>query len=65
MKPAQSKTAAAAVVEVTDEGLQEEIAYLAKRHRVSPGVVREIVRSLGSSERSAVEREITRGKARR
>ncbi len=43
----------------------EEIAYLAKRHRVSPAVVREIIRRLGSAERAAVEREIARGKARR
>lgn len=43
----------------------EEIAYLAKRHRVSPAVVREIVRQIGTVERSAVEREIVKGKARR
>jgi hypothetical protein len=44
---------------------EEEIAYLAKRHRVTPAIVREIIRRIGSSERSAVEREIQRGKARR
>lgn len=43
----------------------DDIASLAKRHRVSPGVVREIVRRLGSAERSAVEREIVKGKSRR
>ena len=45
--------------------LEEEITYLAKRHRVTPAIVREIVRRLGSSERAAVEREINKGKARR
>ena len=44
---------------------EEEIAYLAKRHRVSPAIVREIIRRVGSSERAAIEREIQRGKARR
>ena len=43
----------------------EEVAYLAKRHRVSPAVVREIIRRVGSAERAAIEREIARGKARR
>ena len=43
----------------------EEVASLAKRHRVSPAVVREIIRRIGSAERAAVEREIARGKARR
>lgn len=45
--------------------LEEAIAYLAKRHRVSPAIVREIVRRLGSSERAAVEREINKGQQRR
>ncbi|MGG5810106.1 hypothetical protein [Falsiroseomonas sp. CW058] len=44
---------------------EEEIAYLAKRHRISPAIVREIIRRLGSSERSAVEREIKKGMMRR
>ena len=44
---------------------EEEVAYLASRHRVSPAVVREIIRRLGSAERAVVEREIARGKARR
>jgi hypothetical protein len=42
-----------------------EVAYLAKRHRVSPAIVREIMRRAGSCERTAVEREIQKGKARR
>ena len=45
--------------------LEEEIATLAKRHRVSPAIVREIIRSSGATERSAIEREIAKGKARR
>lgn len=56
-------------VETTDPvaavKFEEEITYLAKRHRVTPAIVREIVRRLGSSERGAVEREIKKGKARR
>ncbi|WP_338661517.1 hypothetical protein VQH23_14865 [Pararoseomonas sp. SCSIO 73927] len=47
------------------EALEETIAYLAKRHRVSQAIVREIARKLGSSERTAIEREIARGKSRR
>lgn len=63
MAPVQSKAkdldpAAAAKIE-------EDIAYLAKRHRVTPAVVREIVRRIGSSERGAVQREIEKGMARR
>ncbi len=45
--------------------MEEEIAYLAKRHRLSPAIVREIIRRIGSSERSAVEREIRKGMMRR
>ena len=45
--------------------LEDEIAYLAKRHRVSPAIVREIVRRSGATERVAIEREIAKGKARR
>ncbi|TCZ57814.1 hypothetical protein [Roseicella aquatilis] len=44
---------------------EDEIAYLAKRHRISPAIVREIIRRLGSADRSAVEREIKKGQARR
>jgi hypothetical protein len=50
---------------VVDPALEEEVAYLAKRHRVTPAIVREIIRRAGSSERGAVEREIQKGKARR
>lgn len=45
--------------------LEDEVAYLAKRHRVTPAIVREIIRRSGSSERAAIEREISKGKARR
>jgi hypothetical protein len=44
---------------------EDEIAYLAKRHRVSPAIVREIMRRTGSTERAAIERDIAKGKARR
>jgi hypothetical protein len=44
---------------------EQEVAYLAKRHRISPAIVREIVRRIGSVERSAVEREIRKGMMRR
>ena len=44
---------------------EEEIAYLAKRHRVSPAIVREIIRQSGATERGSIEREIAKGKARR
>ena len=49
----------------TAAGSEDEIAYLAKRHRVSPAIVREIIRRSGASERAAIEREIQKGKARR
>lgn len=45
--------------------IEEEIAYLAKRHRISPAIVREIVRRSGATERGAIEREISKGQARR
>lgn len=45
--------------------IEDEIAYLSKRHRVSPAIVREIIRRSGASERAAIEREIQKGKARR
>ena len=47
------------------EASEDEITYLAKRHRISPAIVREIVKRIGSAERSAVEREIKRGMMRR
>jgi hypothetical protein len=61
-KAAGGDPAAAAAAAEAD---QEEVAYLAKRHRVSPAIVREIMRRAGTSERAAVEREIQKGKARR
>lgn len=63
MAPVNSKSPAADAE--TAARLEEEIAYLAKRHRVTPAVVREIIRRLGSSERAAVQREIEKGRARR
>ena len=62
---AQSKAKAERADPTTAIKVEEEAAYLAKRHRVSPAIVREIMRQIGSSERSAIEREIQRGKARR
>ena len=60
----QRKVADAAP-KATPEDVEAEVAYLAKRHRVSPAIVREVVRRIGSSERSAVEREIRKGMMRR
>ena len=62
---AQNKTKAESVVPTAAVGVEDEIAYLAKRHRVSPAIVREIMRRSGASERAAIEREIQKGKARR
>ena len=62
---AQSRSTAENADPITAVKLEEVIAYLAKRHRVTPAIVREIIRRLGSSERAAVEREIKKGKARR
>ncbi len=45
--------------------IEDEIAYLAKRHRISPAIVREIIRRSGATERGMIEREIAKGKARR
>ena len=64
----QRKAKAENVVPAADAaaaGVEDEIAYLAKRHRVSPAIVREIMRRSGASERAAIEREIQKGKARR
>ncbi|MBS7809696.1 hypothetical protein [Roseococcus pinisoli] len=44
---------------------EEEIAEIAKRHRLSAAIVMEIVRRVGTGERSAIEREIKKGLARR
>ena len=43
----------------------EEIAAIAKRHRVSPAIVREVMRRTGATERAVIEREIEKSKARR
>lgn len=61
----QSRSTAENADPIAAVKLEEEINYLAKRHRVTPAIVREIVRRLGSSERAGVEREIKKGKARR
>ena len=61
-KPRGADATGAAAPTAADE---EEVAHLAKRHRVSPAIVREIMRRAGTTERAAVEREIQRGKARR
>jgi len=58
-------TATAGATAAAAKADQEEIAYLAKRHRISPAIVREIIRRAGTAERAAVEREIQKGKARR
>ena len=63
---AQSKAKAGNTVpNAAAAGVEDEVAYLAKRHRVTPAIVREIMRRAGSTERGAVEREIQKGKARR
>ena len=49
----------------TAPDMEEEIAYLSKRHRVSAAIIREIIRRTGATERSAIEREIRKGLARR
>ena len=61
----QSRTKPQAADPAAEARAEEDIAYLSKRHRVSPAIVREIIRRIGSSERSAVEREIRKGLARR
>jgi len=62
---AQIKTKPEASTLAADPHVEEEVAYLSKRHRISPAIVREIIRRIGSVERSAVEREIRKGLARR
>lgn len=61
LQDALNKTAA----QKNATNIEDEIVYLAKRHRVSPAIVREIVRRSGATERGAIEREIEKGKARR
>jgi Mor family transcriptional regulator len=48
-----------------DAMTDEDVVALAKRHRISPAIVREIMRRAGTSDRPQVEREIAKGKARR
>lgn len=43
----------------------EDVAVIAKRHKISPAIVREIMRRSGATDRGAIEREIVKGKARR
>ena len=62
---AQSRSTAQNADPIAAVKLEEAITYLAKRHRVTPAIIREIVRRLGSSERAAVEREIKKGKTGR
>jgi len=61
----QNKAKAESISPADGADLEAEVAYLAKRHRVSPAIIREIIRRAGSSERGAVERELQKGKARR
>jgi hypothetical protein len=61
----QGKTSDPEAVAAAAAKIEDEIAYLSKRHRVSPAIVREIIRRSGASERAAIEREIQKGKARR
>lgn len=62
---AQNKAQAETIDPAAAARLEEDVAYLAKRHRVSAAIVREIIRRTGATERSAIEREIEKGKARR
>jgi hypothetical protein len=59
----KAKAESGSPVDIAD--LEAEVAYLAKRHRVSAAIIREIMRRAGSTERGAVERELQKGKARR
>lgn len=61
----QSRSKTETLNPVVTADVEEEIAYMAKRFRVTPAIVREIIRRLGSHERGAVEREIKKGMARR
>jgi hypothetical protein len=63
MTQSKEKTQSVSPVDMADP--EAEVAYLAKRHRVSAAIIREIIRRCGSSERSIVERELQKGKSRR
>lgn len=60
-----AKPALDAAESKTTVSVDEDIAVLAKRHRISPAIVREIMRRSGATDRAAIEREIAKGKARR
>lgn len=60
-----TRTDAEAAPPLSEAERDAEIALLAKRHRVSPAIVREIMRRSGATERASIEREIAKGKARR
>lgn len=49
----------------SEAGIDEDVALIAKRHRISPAIVREIMRRSGTTDRTVIEREIAKGKARR
>ncbi len=47
---AQSKAKAENAVPTAAAGVEDEIAYLAKRHRVTPAIVRAIILCIGRSD---------------
>jgi hypothetical protein len=49
----------------SEADIDADLLLLAKRHRISPAIIREIVRRTGNTDRSQLEREIAKGKARR
>ncbi|WP_207541142.1 hypothetical protein [Sabulicella rubraurantiaca] len=49
----------------SDAQVNEDVAQIAKRHRISAAIVREIMKRSGTTDRAVIEREITKGKARR
>lgn len=57
--------AADAVAPKSDAEIDEDVALLAKRHRISAAIVREIMKRSGTTDRAMIDREITKGKARR
>ena len=62
MAPSKTRSTEGAVATAEAEA---EGDYLSKRYGVSTAIVREIIRRIGSAERTAVEREIRKGMARR
>jgi hypothetical protein len=66
MSDLRKKPATAPQAEAPTMAFDEaEVEYLSKRLRVSAAIIREIMRRIGSGERSAVEREFRKGMARR